>query len=143
MNFTSRQSPPVKLRTAALAALLPLAAVILTSCSGFAAPEPQVPATGPDADYERVIADYLRSAFKNFQSYDSFEISEPRWVDSVHGWSWLTCVRFSDHGHSRLFATFLQSHKIVDGRFAVETDRCDTQAYAPFGQLNSGLAPIH
>jgi hypothetical protein len=134
----------VILRTAACAALLPLAAAaVLTSCSGLAAPDSQMPASGPDTDYQQVIANYLRATLKSYQSYESFEISEPRWVDSLRGWSWLTCVRFVDHGRSRLYATFLQSHKIVDGRFAVRTDNCDAQNYAPFGPLNSGLAPIH
>jgi hypothetical protein len=130
----------VILRAAACAALLSLATA---ACSGLAASDPQMPADGPDANYPQVIADYLQKMLRSYQSYDTFEISAPRWVDSIHGWSWLVCVRFADHGRNRLYATFLQSHKIVDGRFAVRTDTCDTQTYAPFEALNTGLAPIH
>jgi hypothetical protein len=46
-------------------------------------------------------------------------------------------------GGSRTYALFLQSGKIVDGRYAVETDGCGTQAYAPFGLMTGGLQPLH
>jgi hypothetical protein len=59
------------------------------------------------------------------------------------GWSWITCVRFQDRGHSRTYALFLQSGKVIEGRYAVETDACGAQAYAPFALMTGGLQPLH
>jgi len=114
------------------AALLLTAAAGLVACSGFAASNETVPAPVPDADY------------KEYASYDSYEISDPRWVHSMTGWSWLACVRFQDHSRRHSYALFLQSGKIVDSRYAVETDGCDMQAYAPFDLMTRGsLQPLH
>jgi hypothetical protein len=150
-------APPTQ--NAARTALLPLATIVLravlattlatvlatalAACSGLAssneaAPEPL------QADYQELIANYLKSAFKNRAAYDSYEISDPRWTHSNQGWSWLTCVRFQDRGRTRSYTLFLQSGKIVDGRYAVETDGCDAQAYSPFAPMNGvGLEPLH
>ena len=87
--------------------------------------------TGPDPTYREVVAAHLKRVLKNYASYDSFEISDPRWVHSIKGWTWLTCVRFRDQGRVRSYALFLDGNKIVDDRFAVQTDSCDLQAYYP------------
>ena len=79
----------------------------------------------------------------NYSAYDSFEISDPRWVHSIKGWTWLTCVRFRDQGRVRSYALFLDGNKIVDDRFAVQTDSCDLQAYYPFERMPTGLDPLH
>ncbi|MDR3423443.1 MAG: hypothetical protein P4L80_19780 [Xanthobacteraceae bacterium] len=139
----NRQGAAALLHGAAVAALLISSAVVLAACSGLAASNDEAPAAGPDPAYQQRVANYLRSTFKDYRSYDSFEISEPRWVHALQGWSWLTCVRFQDRGRSRIYALFLQSGKIIDGRYAVETDGCGTQAYAPFGLMTGGLQPLH
>jgi len=126
------------------AALLLSAPAALTACSGLASSNDEAQPPALDADFRRPVADYLKSAFKDYASYDSYEIAEPRWVHSLKGWSWLTCIRFQDHGRRRSYALFLQSGKIVDGRYPVATDGCDTQAYAPFDLMTGGgLQPLH
>ena len=98
---------------------------------------------GPDPASREVIAAHLKATFKNYASYDSFEIADPRWVHSIKGWNWLTCVRFQDHGHMRIYALFLNANKIVDDRYAVQTDNCDMQTYFPFERMQVGLDPLH
>jgi hypothetical protein len=88
--------------------------------------------------YVSLAAKYLQSALKDQASYDGFEISPPRWVHSVQGWSFLTCVHFHDHGRLRSYALFLQNNTVIDARFAVETDACEAQTYMPF-DLVTGL----
>ena len=138
----NRHGAAAFLHRAAIAALI-ICAATLAACSGLAASNEEAPATGPDPAYQQRIADYLRSTFKDYASYDSFEISEPRWVHAFAGWSWLTCIRFQDRGRSRSYALFMQSAKIVDGRYAVETDACGAQAYTPFSLMTGGLQPLH
>jgi hypothetical protein len=130
----------------AWAALLLAAAALsgfLAGCSGLAETNPDIAATGPDPSSREVIATHLKAVFKNYASYRSFEISDPRWVHSIKGWNWLTCVRFQDHGHMRIYALFLNANKIVDDRYAVQTDNCDTQAYFPFERMQGGLEPLY
>lgn len=145
MSQRRQQDAGSLLRNAVFAAALLLtAAAGLVACSGFAASNETVPAPVPDADYKEQIASYMRSTFKDYASYDSYEISDPRWVHSMTGWSWLACVRFQDHSRRHSYALFLQSGKIVDSRYAVETDGCDMQAYAPFDLMTRGsLQPLH
>jgi len=130
----------------AWAALL-LAAVALSGClagcSGIAATNEDIAAMGPDPSSREVIAAHLKAIFKNYVSYDAFEISDPRWVHSIKGWNWLTCVRFQDRGHLRIYALFLNANKIVDDRYSVQTDNCDTQTYVPFERMQVGLDPLH
>jgi hypothetical protein len=130
----------------AWAALL-LAAVALSGClagcSGIAATNEDIAAMGPDPSSREVIAAHLKAIFKNYASYDAFEISDPRWVHSIKGWNWLTCVRFQDRGHLRIYALFLNANKIVDDRYSVQTDNCDTQTYVPFERMQVGLDPLH
>lgn len=128
---------------ATLVALL-LVAAVLAGCSGLASTNGETAASAPDPSYREVIANRLRSTFKDYASYDLFEISDPRWVHSVQGWSWLTCVRFQDHGHRRTYALFLKANAITDARYAVQTDDCDTPAYSPFERMGgAGLQPLH
>jgi hypothetical protein len=67
-------------------------------------------------------------------------------VVSLKGPAWLACVHFQDHGHLRTYAIFIQDNAVADGRYAVETDACDGQAYMPFdlvtGQLGQPTAPV-
>lgn len=126
------------LQNAARAALLlPL---VLPGCSSLAQPQEDAPATGPDPAYGKIIAKHLES-FKDVASDSSFEISEFRWVHSIKGWSWLTCVRFQSHDCKLTYALFLKADKVVHSRFAVETDGCGTQTYSPFEQMPNTAKP--
>jgi hypothetical protein len=113
---------------AACAALL-LALLLLPGCSELALPSEEMPAAGADPSYVNIVAHHLKTLFKNQASYDAFEISPFRWVHSLKGWAWLTCVRFQDQGHPRVYSVFLKDGRVVDGRYAVVTDACDEQSY--------------
>lgn len=115
------------------APLLPsLIACALAGCSGFDPPPQAAPAAGPDASYNTLVANQIKSLFKGAASYQAFEISGYRWVQGMKGWSWRSCVRFRDHGHPRTYVLFIQDGVVVDNRYAVETDRCARETYAPF-----------
>jgi hypothetical protein len=64
----------------------------------------------------------------------------------IRGWTWLACVHFRDHGHLRSYALFIQDNAVIDGRFAVETDACNSQTYTQFdlvtGVLGRPTAPV-
>jgi hypothetical protein len=127
-------------RHAACAALL-LALFLLPGCSDLAMPSEEMPAAGADPSYVGTVAQYLKNLFKNQASYDAFEISPFRWVHSLRGWAWLTCVRFQDQGHPRVYAVFLKDGRVVDGRYAVQTDECDAQTYALFDAMRGAARP--
>ena len=128
---------------AARAALL--LALVLPGCSGLALPQQEMPAPAPtagaDPSYHTLVAKELKSLFKDPASYQAFEISGYRWVHAVKGWSWLTCVRFQDHGHRRSYALFIKDGTVIDNRYAVETDACDGQTYSPFDPATGELRP--
>ena len=105
---------------------------------------PSEPPSAPDPSYQNVIADHLKTTFKNYPTYEQFEISAPRWVSSVKGWNWLVCVRFLDRGHRRSYALLFNGSSVVDGHYAYQTDNCGTQAYVVFNQMGGfGLPPLH
>jgi len=134
-----------------------LVALVLLSCCGTANSPgqtlPQQPSSelGDQAAYVALAANYLAAQLKGSPAYDSFEISAPRWVHAVVGWSMLVCVHFRDRGHRRTYALFIQGDGVVDGRYAVETDSCALQTYTPFSVATSGsgygtaagLGPLH
>ena len=102
---------------------------------------------------ERILAttNSLRGTSKtsseNRASYDAFAISDFRWVHSFKGWAWMTCVRFEDNGHPRTYVVFIKDGKVIDNRYAVQTDACNAQTYAAFdamGPTRSGvLGPLY
>lgn len=112
-------------------------------------PGEEMPAGGPGESFNTVVADHIKT-FHDYATYDSFEISDLRWVHTVKGWNWLTCVRFQDKGHPRTYALFIKDGKVVEGRFAVEIDACGLRNYSPFPLLGgaqkpaaSTLEPVH
>lgn len=132
-------------RQALLRTALGLMLVILPSCSELAQPSDTMP-SGAEPPYVSLAAKYLQSVLKDRASYDAFEISGLRWVHVIRGWTWLACVHFRDHGHLRSYALFIQDNAVIDGRFAVETDACDSQTYTQFdlvtGVLGRPTAPV-
>jgi hypothetical protein len=113
--------------------LLPLA---LLGCSGVALTQTDAPASAPDPSaFHKLIGNHLKMSFPDIATYESFEISDAHWVHSVKGWTWLSCVRFQERGHVRTYAVFIQTDKVVDSRYAVTTDGCGEQTYAPFDDM--------
>jgi hypothetical protein len=134
------------LRRAACALLLPAwlgLSTGLNGCAELAASNAEMAPAAPDPGYREMIANHLKRVLKNSGGYDAYEISEPRWVHSIKGWTWLTCVRFTDRGRPRTYVVFFDSEKIVDDRFSVQTDNCNAQAYYPFERMQTGLDPLH
>jgi hypothetical protein len=112
--------------------------------SGAIAQSQSEPPSGPDPSYRNVIAYCFKTTFKDYATYELFEISEPRWVSSIKGWVWLVCVRFVDRGHRRKYALLLNDSTVVDGHYAHQTDNCGSQAYVVFEQMGGlGLSPLH
>jgi hypothetical protein len=84
-----------------------------------------IPESVPDPAYRGLIANYLKTTFKSYSSYEVFEILEPCWVHSFQGW--LTCVRFVDRDRRRTYVLVLNGTNIVDAHYAVQTDDCGAQ----------------
>src|SRR5208282_349082 len=141
-GLTSRkqQGASTYLQNAAYAALL-LALAAASGCSSLSISKEDVPPSGPDPAYDGMVANRIKSAFKDHASYDAFEISDYRWVHSLGGWSWLTCVRFQDRGHRRTYAVFLRGKDIIENRYAVQADGCDTARYLPFDLMMGAARP--
>jgi hypothetical protein len=127
------------LRPAAGAALLLM--VALLPLSDVAVPQ-EMPASGADPGYNKIVADYLKGIFKNRATYDAFAISAFRWVHSFKGWAWMTCVRFEDNGHPRTYAVFIQDGKVIDSRYDVQIDACSTETYAVFDAMGPSRAGV-
>ena len=135
-------------RTAHAALLLPF---LLLGCSALSLPREDAPESGPDPTYNKLVAEHIKDTFKDYASYDAFEISQYRWVHSIKGWDWLTCVRFQDKGRRLAYALFIKQKEIIEYRYAVETDGCDAQTYSPFAELGGAksvdadglLEPLH
>lgn len=136
--MTSR-GRPAAFALRAVASLLGL--VGLTACSNMAIPTEDVPTTGPDPGYGNLVADRLKDSFKKLSPNDPVEISEPRWVHTMTGWSYLTCVHFLDQGHQRTYALFIKDGAIVDSRYAVETDACGGQTYSSLDLSSGAIRP--
>jgi hypothetical protein len=134
-------SPPKAAQRVALVAAL----IALPGCSEIAQSRNAAP-PGPQPSYVTLAANYLQSTLKDIQSYDGLEISAPRWVDTLKGWTWLTCVRFHDHGHVRIYAIFIADNAVTDARYAVGIDNCEAQSYTQFdlisGVLGQPTAPV-
>jgi len=123
-------------RAALLAAL-----AAVSACSSLELDTEFRPAAGPDPSYRALVAERMKTTFKDYRTYTAFEISEARWVHSVNGWGWIACIRYQDQGHRRAYAIFFKDRAIVDARFAVQTDACDALAYAPV-DLGAGSSPV-
>jgi len=127
-------------RHAVGAALLLL--VILPGCSGVPLVD-EMPGSEPDLPgYNKLVANHLKATFKNLASYDAFAISTFRRVHSFKGWVWMTCVRFEDKGHPRTYAFFIKDGTVIDSRYAVQTDACNTQTYGVFDAMGPTRAGI-
>jgi hypothetical protein len=122
------------LRDVARRSALMLAFVLLSSCSSVTEP-PEDSAASIDPSYTSLMATFIRTTLKGSATYQNFEISEPRWVHAVIGWSWLVCLRFQDQGHRRTYAFFIKGKAIADSRYAVQADACGAATYSPFNLM--------
>jgi hypothetical protein len=133
------------LRHMAGRAALTLALVILPGCTELAQPTEAL-SPGTEPPYVSLAAKHLRSVLVDRSLYDGFEISPVRWVHAIRGWAWLTCVHFRDRGHPRTYAIFIHGEDVVDARYAVETDACESQTYTQFdlisGAIGRPTAPV-
>jgi hypothetical protein len=133
------------IRALAQRSALGVVLIAMVGCSQSALPDGAAPAA-PQPPYVALTAKFLQSALKDIRAYDGFEISPLRWVNTMKGWSWLACVRFHDHGHTRIYAVFFQDDVVSDARYAVETDTCEAQSYTQFdlisGVLGRPTAPM-
>lgn len=112
---------------------------MLTACSAL--PAVVDDQSEPPPPYDRIAAQHFKKAFKDYASYGGIEISGLRRVFYTMGWSWLACVRFEAGGHRRLYAYYIQQDRVVEARYAVQTDECGTQQYAPFDLGSGTVAP--
>lgn len=140
MTSKQQQGAPTRLPNAAYAALL-FTLAVGAGCGNLAVSKEDAPASAPDPSYNTLVANRIKSSFKEHASYAAFEISDYRWVHSVIGWNWLACVRFQDHGHRRNYAVFLKGSQVVESRYAVQADGCDTASYAPFELMTGAAKP--
>ena len=138
MTSRKQQGASTYLQNAAYAALL-VALAAATGCSSLTVSTADVPPSGQDPAYDGMVANRVKSSFKDYASHEAFEKSDYRWVHSVGGWSWLTCVSFQDRGHRRTYAVFLREKDIIEYRYAVQADGCDSASYVPF-DLTTGAA---
>jgi hypothetical protein len=114
--------------------LAPLFALaVLTGCSDIYLAMDDVPRSVENPDYRQLVATAFKTTFRDYASYDAFEISAPRMVHSMSGWNWMTCVRFAIQRRRRTYVFLIKNNQIVIGRYNVQTDECEAQTYAPFG----------
>ena len=119
-----------------------LGALMLLASSGCTQlAQPSEAATPPieQPAYAAVAAKYIASTMADRAAFENFEISGLRWVHGLKGWSWLACVHFTDRGHLRTYALFLQGDAVIDARYAVQSDACGSQSYTPFDVVTGVL----
>jgi len=107
----------------------------------MALPTDATPGATADPSYGALIAGYIKKTFKTLPPVNTFEISQLRWVHAVAGWNWLVCVRFQERERMRTYALFIKDNAVVDGRYAVEADACNSRAYSPFDPETGVIGP--
>jgi hypothetical protein len=127
------------LRRAMRTAALLLTLVCLSACGNIVVPEEAAPSIDPG--YGKTAADHI---LKTIHNATGTEISQPRWVHAQKGWSWLACIHFQDQGRQRTYVLFIRGNAVIDWRYAVQDDSCDTQTYSPLdlptGTIRSAAA---
>jgi hypothetical protein len=137
LSFRSWQSARYSSRCAIPRIAFVMALAMLSGCGDL--PTESVPEAGAPPAYTALAARYLEKTLKDRASDDAFEISGLRWAHTMTGWNWLACVRFQDHGHRHTYVLFMQTDAVIDGRYAVQTDACESQPFTQF-DLMSGAA---
>ena len=91
---------------------------------------------GPEpVNYRFVVANDLHKIAGQDLEARLFEISPPRRVNMQRGATWMACVkelRFPSRTARTYHSVFIQRDRIVESRFAVVLDQCETETYTPF-----------
>jgi hypothetical protein len=112
----------------------------LSACTSMGMPPETAPAAGPDPAYLTLVANRLKTSFKQPPAA-GLELSQPRWLLANSGWSWMVCVRFQDQGYRRTYVMYFDAKQILDSRYAVLNDGCEMQTYTPFDLATAKLMP--
>jgi hypothetical protein len=123
----------------AFAAVLATALAALTACTAIP-PALDDPAE-PEPDYGRIVAQNVNATFANAHKLSRVEISGLRRVFYTRGWSWIACLRFEADNHLRTHAFFIQGNRVIESRYAVQSDECGAQQYAPFDMASGAAVP--
>jgi hypothetical protein len=121
--------------------IVPLPMVLLLAACALPPNTEDLP--GPVPAYRKQIASGLAGVIGDPKRANGMQVSEPRQVDSLRGPAWLVCLRLVEAGRPRDYAVFFQNGLIAESRLAVRLDRCDAQAYKPFGVFADSLRAIH
>ena len=54
----------------------------------------------------------------------------------------MTCVSFEENRHPRMYALFIKDGKVIDSRYAVQIDACNTETYAAFDEMGPSRAGV-
>jgi hypothetical protein len=122
--------------------LFVFALTVLTGCSQVFSTMDEVPKSQSETDYRKLIAKTFVTAFRDYASYNTVEISAPRLVDSMFGHTSMTCVRFEAKGRRRVYVFFIRNDAVVDARYDVQTDQCGAQSYQPFDPASGSERPV-
>jgi hypothetical protein len=145
MPATTQQQNKARSKPSLARLALPLLALsLLGGCSSLAMEQQETqdtPVSPVDPTYDKFVAAQLKKTFKDLSSFDSFEISQARWLQSSKGWAWLACVRFNDRGHQRSYAVYFKDNQLVDSRYAVQSDGCSGLTYSPLDLGTVGPRP--
>jgi hypothetical protein len=135
------------------AGILPVALTCLSACAGNDLPTASNPPQEPMPPYQALIKEALTVRpsnslnpedkgdaaplprnweLKNPEQYAPFEISEAIQASSIHGWSWLVCLKGMTQGRPVYFAVFIKQNAIVEIRGNVAIDNCPQKKYEPF-----------
>lgn len=86
----------------------------------------------PEPVYAAMVAQNFKLTFSQAPTFTNVAISGARRVLYTKGWSWLVCLQYEADGRRRVYAFFIKGNAVIDSRYAVRTDECDRQQYAPF-----------
>lgn len=103
----------------------------LPACTSVGMAPQSAPTAGPSPTYLSQIAGRLKAQFKKPPT-DGLELSEPRWLLSSNGWTWMVCIRFQEQGYRRSYVMYFDAEHVLDEHYAVLSDGCDSQTYTPF-----------
>ena len=103
------------------------------------------PPSGPDSTYRDVIAYCFKTTFKNYATYELFEISEPRWVrlrlrDGIGSSASVLSIAVT----GVIMRYFLTAVPFSMAIMPIRRTTVAVRAYVVFEQMGGlGLPPLH